>query len=303
GRYLWSSFDTLKGDFLNGRPEVFPNYPPQGEVFRATSNLALSYRHVYSPAVVNELTAGYSRFLFTFSLRESQKSIAPVIFAQDCFGPTSLRTISSPYCNNPHTQRAVNTEQIIDNLSWLRSSHSFKFGTNLRYYQHNDERGVPGGFNIGPTVIFDESIRDPRMPDNSIISTQPGMSSSDVTSFRNAMAELLGFPAQVNQVFVQNPMNDTYAYDLSRLHTHLKQLNFYAQDEWKARSNLTISYGLRWEVNLPPNDASGLTYVPNKPIDGSQGPVTYTKADSWYDRSNLTAIGPRLGIAWSPKGN
>src|SRR5437667_11269361 len=129
------------------------------------------------------------------------------------------------------------------------------------------------------------------------------MNSSYVTPFRNMMAMLLGFPAQVNQVFVMNPKDDTYVYDLSRLHTEAKQLNFYGQDEWKARPNLTINYGLRWEINLPPSDAGGLTFVPNKPIDGSQGPVSFVKADSWYKRSNVTALGPRIGIAWSPSNN
>src|SRR6185295_4705590 len=40
-RYLWSDYNTLKGDPLNGRPQVYPDNPPQGEVFRRTSNLAI----------------------------------------------------------------------------------------------------------------------------------------------------------------------------------------------------------------------------------------------------------------------
>src|SRR2546425_329459 len=44
GRYLWSDYNTLKGDPLNGRPQVHPNGPALGEVFRRTSNLALSWR-------------------------------------------------------------------------------------------------------------------------------------------------------------------------------------------------------------------------------------------------------------------
>jgi len=36
GRLLWSDYNTLKGDPLNGRPQVFPNGPPLGEVFRRT---------------------------------------------------------------------------------------------------------------------------------------------------------------------------------------------------------------------------------------------------------------------------
>src|SRR6266446_8109363 len=53
-RYLWSDYNTLKGDPLNGRPQLYPSNPPLGEVFRRTSNLALSYRRVISSRVVNE---------------------------------------------------------------------------------------------------------------------------------------------------------------------------------------------------------------------------------------------------------
>ena len=44
-------------------------------------------------------------------------------------------------------------------------------------------------------------------------------------------------------------------------------------------------------------------YVPNKPIDGSQGLVTFVKADTWFSRTNLDALGPRLSVAWSPAHN
>src|SRR5260221_464879 len=67
GRYLFSDYNTLKGDPLNGRPQVFPGGPAFGEVFRRTSNLALSYRRVISSRIVNELTAGYGRFEFLFT--------------------------------------------------------------------------------------------------------------------------------------------------------------------------------------------------------------------------------------------
>ncbi|MDQ3173243.1 MAG: carboxypeptidase-like regulatory domain-containing protein, partial [Acidobacteriota bacterium] len=34
GRFLFSDYDTLEGDPLNSRPQVFPGFPPLGEVFR-----------------------------------------------------------------------------------------------------------------------------------------------------------------------------------------------------------------------------------------------------------------------------
>ena len=40
---------------------------------------------------------------------------------------------------------------------------------------------------------------------------------------------------------------------------------------------LTLNYGLRWEINKAPTEAGGRVYIPDKPIDGSQGPVTFVR--------------------------
>jgi hypothetical protein len=56
-------------------------------------------------------------------------------------------------------------------------------------------------------------------------------------------------------------------------------------------------------MNLPPTEVSENPYVANKAIDGSQGPVTFVKSDSWYKRKNLDALAPRLGISWAPGAN
>ncbi|MEO8028061.1 MAG: carboxypeptidase regulatory-like domain-containing protein, partial [Bryobacteraceae bacterium] len=55
-RALWGDYNTLQGDPLNGRPQVFPNTPPLGEVYRTTRNFAASYRRVFSPRLINEVT-------------------------------------------------------------------------------------------------------------------------------------------------------------------------------------------------------------------------------------------------------
>ena len=79
-----------------------------------------------------------------------------------------------------------------------------------------------------------------------------------------------------------------------------KQFNIFAQDEWHVRRNLTVTYGVRWEYNKPATEVSENPYVPDKPVDGSQGPVTFVKAGSWWKRSNANAFAPRIGLSWSP---
>ncbi len=45
----------------------------------------------------------------------------------------------------------------------------------------------------------------------------------------------------------------------------LKQFNFYVQDEWKIRQNVTLNYGVRWAVNLTPTEAGGRVYIGRRP--------------------------------------
>ncbi|MGB9605143.1 MAG: TonB-dependent receptor domain-containing protein, partial [Bryobacteraceae bacterium] len=209
-----------------------------------------------------------------------------------------------PYCNTPHTQRAVTTIQLIDNVGYTRGSHSFRMGLNLRFYRHNDERGAPGGFNLSPTIIFSRTVRSP-LNENPAWSLPPTamINATDRNNLEQAIVELAGIVAQVNQGYQADLKNDVFIPDLFTLGTRTKQYNFYFQDEWRLRRNLTMTYGVRWELNLPPSDGAERVYVPDKPIDGSQGLVTFVRAKRWFQRKNATALAPRVGLAWSPRSN
>ena len=69
-RALWA-LEQQTSDLLNGRPAIFPGYPPRGAVYRPAKNYAFSWRTVITPAVVNELTLGYARFTFLFTYGDS----------------------------------------------------------------------------------------------------------------------------------------------------------------------------------------------------------------------------------------
>ena len=306
GRFLWSDYDTFEGDFLNARPAIFPGFPPLGEVFRRSQSLAVNYRRIISPKVVNEFTAGYSRFRFFFSLRESQADIEPPPFGQECFGDDSFTLIDTPFCNTLHTKRQVTSTQFIDNLSYLRGTHNFRMGFNIRLYRHDDERGVPGGFNGSPTIVFSRVTRSPlneAQPWTGIPAAGPGINATDRNNLLQAITELAGIPAFVTQAFQARLDSDSYGRDLFTLETKISQFNFYFQDEWRFRPNLTFNYGVRWEVNPPPTDAGPRVFVPNRPVDGSQGPVTFVPAKGWWERYNNNAFAPRVGLAWTPWAN
>src|SRR5260370_8151602 len=219
GRYLWSDYNTLKGDPLNGRPKVFPGFPPEGEVFRGTSNLALSYRRVISPRVVNELTVGYARFGFLFSQGEANPAFPDI-------PPFALNTISLPFINTPRTARWVTTPQLLDNLSIVHGAHVFRGGVNMRFYRPVDQRGQPGGINVTPTVTFSATTRPAFIgtTGNSGFAVAPGINSTDGTTLGSLINNLYGLPASMTQVFISN-LNDNVFLPFKTAH----QLTLYSK--------------------------------------------------------------------------
>lgn len=304
-RMLWSDYDTTDGDLLNSRPRLFPGFNPLGEVFRASQSLAISYRSAFSSRMVNEFTTGYSRFNFFFSLAESNLAGgSPVPWGQECFGTDSLSNVDTPFCNTPHTQRAVSTIQFIDNLSYATGAHNIRTGFNFRFYRHNDSRGVPGGLNMAPTIVFSRTTRSPSGNTAPGIAAgfpaAPGIGTTDRNRLEQAIVELIGIPGRLQQVFQADLAGDGFTTNLFTMGTRIKQFNLYVQDEWRFRPNLTFNYGVRWEYNRPPGDCCDRVFVPDKKVDGSEGLVTFVPADSWFRRNNWNTFAPRVGLVWDP---
>jgi len=309
-RWLQNTFDTKQGDFLNSRPQVYPGFPPLGEVNRLGKNLAISYRHSFSPTLVNEITAGFNRFAFQFTFGESNPNFPNPqkvpIWADDCV-LGSMQNVDPPYCLSPHTQRAITTPQIVDNLTWVRGPHTFRAGINFRFYVHNDSRGFFGGNVVTPIIRFNQLNQLNRVGNfNNIPATGSGATcatcanSTDVNLLQQAIDELAGIPSRIQQAFLANFSANTYnSTNFATVYTRAHQYDSYVQDEWKLRPSLTLNLGVRWEYNPAPYDAKE-ALVPNVFPDGSQGTVSYVKADRWFNNNNIGAVGPRIAIAWSP---
>lgn len=313
-RWLQNTFDTKQGDFLNARPQVYPGFPPLGEVNRLGKNLAVSWRHSFSPSLVNEFTVGFNRFAFEFTFGESNPSFPNPqkvpIWADDCV-LGSMQNVDPPYCLSPHTQRAITTPQIVDNLSWIRGPHTLRAGINFRFYIHNDSRGFFGGNVVEPIIRFNRLVAGTPQVDrasnfSNIPVTGPGATcatcanSTDINLLQQAIDELAGIPSRIQQAFLANFASDTYnSTNFATVYTRAHQYDSYVQDEWKLRPDLTLNLGVRWEYNPAPYDAKQ-ALVPNVFPDGSQGTVTYVKADHWFKNNNIGAVGPRIAIAWSP---
>jgi len=308
GRYLGAEQSTLNGDPLNSRPQVLPNTPPRGEVFRPATNVAVSLRSVVSPRLINELTLGYSRFDFLFTQGEANPAF-----------PNSPRfTFNNSdvdYIAGPRTRRVVNTYQVINNVTYVTGAHVLKFGANIRFYQHNDQRGDVGGVSLTPAISLSRTTRPPAgftLPPLATATT-PGIATNDLNRLQGTINDLLGIPATLSHNFIGDLKSDTFlpfltgekSVSLWAQGQRTKQYNFFFQDEWKLKRNLAMSVGVRWELNPPPTEAGGRVYIPNKPIERADANnlVSFIKADRWFQNMNYGALAPRLSFAWSPFGS
>src|SRR5262249_39626315 len=114
-------------------------------------------------------------------------------------------------------------------------------------------------------------------------STAPGINSLDLPRLNSSIDDLLGRVFSVTQGFVAT--NDLTGYQsagsLFINDARYGEYDFYFQDTWKFRPNITIDLGLRNEVKATPV-ADGRLYAPDSPVRVGEKP---TNALKWVHRS------------------
>jgi hypothetical protein len=183
-----------------------------------------------------------------------------------------------------------NSFQWADNLTKVSGNHTMKFGIDTRrdrfdqtlYYNVNGSFFYYGGGPNDPIALNADGTQnlDPNF--------------------------LLGLPDEYGQGSAQ------------RENVRNTALYLFAQDSWKIKPNLTLNYGLRWELNTPLADVSGhvQTFRPGQtgtvfPCSGpntdcsSQAPTGLvvpgdTGIPPAMTQTYYKAFAPRIGLAWSP---
>ena len=168
-------------------------------------------------------------------------------------------------------QRVEHRYQFTDTFSWAMGRHDVKFGGDFNYIPITATFTVNygGEYTFGAQDVFPVSIAPP--------------AGTAFPQFNAIQAYGAGIPTDYVQG-IGNP-NDKLSN---------KPLGLFLQDSWRLRSNLTLNYGLRYDVEFPPqlSPPNALALAAYNQLGLQKGIQT--------DTNNIQ---PRIGVAWDPKGD
>ncbi|HEY0082468.1 MAG TPA: hypothetical protein VGB61_06740, partial [Pyrinomonadaceae bacterium] len=178
-------------------------------------------------------------------------------------------------------QRVNNTYQIADTLTLRAGAHSLAFGMDIRRTELNSD--LPR--NARPLVTFNGA------PNITIDSAGEVKAEG---GFINAVD--LAAAGAASGFF------QTLATRESDIGLRLYQYNFFGQDSWRVRRNLSLSFGLRYEYNTPPGERqrrieSSFAAPELDEVPGLRDFIGGRRRIFDPDRSNFA---PRFGVAYAP---
>lgn len=275
--------------------------------------LTIAHNYIFSTAVMNEFRAGFNAqhtsetqsYSTAGLLAQTGLTAVPQPDLQWSEAPQVLiNGFMSTGAGNPGAQRGQ-IVQALDNFTWMRQNHIFKFGADFKRLTDHDDN-VYGNYRSG-WYVFNGS-------------SDVGAAVGDPYA-----AYLLGLPDYTEVSSTNNPKMNGCGYSYG----------FFGQDDWKITPRLTLNLGLRYELHPPIRDTGyntatfqsdamanlqgqsvhGAVVVPNAkaladtssdfasaiaptPImtaaqAGIPSALRYTDKNGW---------GPRVGFAWRPYG-
>ena len=240
-------------------------------------NGVLSWQRILAPTVINEAKFGYN------GPKTRTNGVAPIVTGLDLSGVTLNITganvlvgiggqgasagISIPSgqvrassATNGRGQPYTNYSlSYVDNLSWIKGNHNFKLGGEFRQVRlYTDRLG-------GVTYAFSNL--------NAFLANTPTITvNGDLSA-----------PSPFNNGATGNRFGKTEMFDV------------YAQDEYKIRPNVTLSYGLRYEYYTPMREDRNLVVLYNIVT----GKLDVPGSRPFYQTAKAS-FGPRLALSWTP---
>ena len=248
---IWAERDP---DYLNGVDSRFPG-GPNYRFFRSRRPLhSYSLRSTLAGNKVNEVRVGItakggaSKFGYPDDPSNGPVSFSDTGgFALDFPNFDADNALTNWHANNGPSWRSAPTYSFDESLTWLKGKHSFNFGVSfLRATAWENAQQIVSEIDFGFSTDND--------PARGLFNNTnfPNASSGQLTDARDLYALLTGRVSAINAQAALDATTNKYV--LLGPRSREGQIDLYsgfAQDSWRLSPTLTITGGLRYDVQMP----------------------------------------------------
>lgn len=293
----------IRGNYQQDHFAGAPQFPdtPSPDFWSHPVGAAVGHTWTLSNTLVNRFTYGFTREAFTSGGDSTENAI-------------SFRFVFSPLLFQRELSRTTPVHNFTDDVSYVRGVHNFQFGTNVRLISNN---------RVTFANSFDNAIANPSFYDASgAVLSRPisGIGPGWTSPVRSAVSAVVGRFSQYSGNFNFDregnllPVGAGIGREFAT-----QEYDWYVQDVWKLRPNLTFTLGLRYGLSRPVYETSGLQVKPTTSLseffkqrverakEGTPlndlitvdlaGPANDKPGYYPWDKNNFQ---PRVAVAWSP---
>src|SRR5215813_1435742 len=293
----------VRGNYQNDLYGTAPQFPttPSPDLWAHPKGFVVGHDWTISNTLVNNARAGLTRQSFSQQGDSSQ----PLV---------NFRFVYQPFLYRRALNRTTPVWNFTDDLSWVKNTHTVQGGANIRLITNNRESFANS---------FDQAVINPSYFDSSGSSLDEpltNLSSGGLLNTRAAVAAVLGRVSQYTANVVYDKDGKPLAAGTGVVRSFATQeYEFYGQDVWKLRPNLTLVYGVRWSTSTPVYERDGLQIAPTvslgeffeRRVAGAKNGqpvsdlITLDRAGKangkrgFYDQ-DWNNFAPNFSVAWSP---
>ncbi|MGA3089639.1 MAG: TonB-dependent receptor [Terriglobales bacterium] len=266
--------DTTGGD------ENLPGQPPQSFKDDNTKGISAGYTWIPTPHIVNDLRYGYVRQGY----QQGGLGVGEYV---------DIEGLQQPTAQTRNMYLHVPVHNITDSVSWNKGVHTIELGGNWRGVsnQHGSDANSFDGAETNPLYASQADLPNP----NNVLG------GSFATAWEYAYADLMGVIPEVFDVYnyqITSPTSGTALPEGAFIQRdfHANEFEYFLQDTWHVRRNVTLTMGLRHTILQTPYEIHGQQVSPT--ID----------MDHWYKERESAALAgqvyePLISLAPSGKAN
>jgi hypothetical protein len=250
---------ALRNDNHSDAPYL-PGTPPLSSLVDYSKGFTVGYTATLKPTLVNNFHWGYTRQ--SWGLPGNNDS-TPVIFFRGLNDNSTPNNSSQAVTRGEDFRSTVNN--FVDDVSWSRGKHTLQFGTNVRIIRsprNNFVNSFPSGV-TNVSALDTAGFANTPSPFDPANNGLPAVDGNFNNQYDYPAIALLGLVTQYNATFNFNKNGTALPLGapVSR-HWGADEYEFYVQDSYRVKSNLTVNLGLRYSLFSPPWETTGTQVAP-----------------------------------------